>query len=300
MSSVLATPVGAPGAAVPTAVQARGLRKEYVGGDGSAICVLDGVDLDILAGETVAVVGQSGSGKSTLLHVLGGLDRPSEGEVEVGGRRLSRMGDEELAKLRGATIGFVFQFHHLLREFSAVENVMMPQLIQGVARGPALDRARELLASVGLEGRLHHKPSQLSGGEQQRVAVARALANRPVVLLADEPSGNLDPQTSERLHDMLFDVSANQGAAMVLVTHDMGLAGRAGRVLRLHGGHLVPAVAPATEMVAAAEEASVADLAALPLSTGGASASSRSAASIGTSTDVERTGDAGRGSGDPE
>jgi lipoprotein-releasing system ATP-binding protein len=225
----------------PPVLSARGVRKEYVGGDGSHLLVLGGVDLDIPAGETVSVIGQSGSGKSTLLHVLGGLDRPGAGEVRVGGRNLAALGDEELARVRGETIGFVFQFHHLLREFTAVENVMMAQLIAGRGKAEARDRARELLAAVGLEGRLHHKPAQLSGGEQQRVAVARALANRPVVLLADEPSGNLDPGTSERLHDLLFRVSASEGAAMVLVTHDLGLAARAGRVLRLQDGVLAPA-----------------------------------------------------------
>jgi lipoprotein-releasing system ATP-binding protein len=220
------------------AISARGVCKQYVGGDGSAIHVLVGVDLDVAAGESVSVIGQSGSGKSTLLHVLGGLDRPNTGQVWIGGERLDALSEDALSFVRNRRVGFVFQFHHLLREFTAMENVMMPQLIAGVKWGAAEDRARELLASVGLEHRMSHKPAQLSGGEQQRVAVARALANRPLVLLADEPSGNLDPQTSERLHDQLFRVCEDEGAAMVLVTHDLGLAARAGRVLKLTLGHL--------------------------------------------------------------
>jgi lipoprotein-releasing system ATP-binding protein len=223
------------------ALSARGVHKHYVGGDGGRICVLDGVDLDVGRGESVSVIGQSGTGKSTLLHVLGALDRPEQGEVRVGGRSVGRLPEDELAQLRNVHVGFVFQFHHLLREFTALENVMMPQRIAGVSLRQARDRARELLEEVGLTARADHTPGRLSGGEQQRVAVARALANRPLVLLADEPSGNLDPETSERLHDLLFNVSENEGAAMVLVTHDLGLAARAGRVLRLHGGHLVSA-----------------------------------------------------------
>jgi lipoprotein-releasing system ATP-binding protein len=221
------------------AILARGVRKSYVGGDGQPIRVLDGVDLEVRPGEMVSVIGQSGSGKSTLLHVLGGLDRTDEGAVSVGGDELARLPAEALAHLRGRRIGFVFQFHHLLREFSALENVMMPQLIVGVSPAAADARARDLLEQVGLGARLEHKPSQLSGGEQQRIAVARALANRPLAILADEPSGNLDPGTSERLHDLLFRVCREEGAAMVLVTHDLTLAARADRVLRLEVGRLV-------------------------------------------------------------
>ncbi|MDB4948726.1 MAG: transporter ATP-binding protein [Gemmatimonadetes bacterium] len=230
-----------PSAGVTPVVSARGVHKAYMGGDGQPITVLDGVDLDVAPGEAVSVIGQSGSGKSTLLHVLGALDLPTAGEVRVSGKPLAGMDEEALARLRCGTTGFVFQFHHLLREFTALENVMMPQLIRGDAPRAATDRARELLAAVGLESRLHHKPSQLSGGEQQRVAVARALANRPLILLADEPSGNLDPQTGTRLHDLLFRVCRDEGAAMVLVTHDLALAARADRVLRLQEGHLVSA-----------------------------------------------------------
>ena len=236
----LETPRDAAPAPQP-AVSALGVSKTYTGGDGSRLRVLDGVDLDVAPRESIAVIGASGSGKSTLLHVLGALDAPDTGRVLVDGQDLAVLAEEPLARLRAQKIGFVFQFHHLLREFTALENVMMPQLIAGVADAKARERARELLAQVGLEGRLTHKPAQLSGGEQQRVAVARALANRPRVLLADEPSGNLDPETSEVLHDLLFHVSREEGAAMVLVTHDLALAARADRILRLHAGHLVPA-----------------------------------------------------------
>jgi lipoprotein-releasing system ATP-binding protein len=230
------------GAATTPAIVARQLSKRYVGGDGRPLTVLEGVDLDVQTGEIIAVIGQSGAGKSTLLHLLGGLDRPSSGEVWLRDRKLSTLGDEALARIRTERIGFVFQFHHLLREFTALENVMMPQLIRGTTTRAAAERAHELLRQVGLEGRTEHKPTQLSGGEQQRVAVARALANRPVVLLADEPSGNLDPNTSERLHDLLFEVSREHASAMVLVTHNLELARRADRVLRVHDGGLVPAL----------------------------------------------------------
>jgi lipoprotein-releasing system ATP-binding protein len=232
-------PTGAAG--VTAALSARAVSKTYVGGDGRPLHVLTDVDLDVRPGESVAIVGASGSGKSTLLHLLGGLDRPSSGEVWLGEDRLDRLGEEALARLRSRRVGFVFQFHHLLREFTALENVMMPQRIMGRSPADARERARELLCRVGLEGRLEHTPAQLSGGEQQRVAVARALANEPLVLLADEPSGNLDPHTSDRLHELIFRVNLERGAAMVLVTHDHALAERADRLLRMEDGHLVPA-----------------------------------------------------------
>jgi len=216
------------------------LYKSYVGGDGSPLHVLENTDLAVQPGEVVAIIGESGSGKSTLLHLLGGLDVPTSGEVTIGGEPLGRLTEDELSRVRNEKVGFVFQFHHLLREFTAEENVMMPQLIAGKDPRKARARARELLADVGLERRLEHKPNMLSGGEQQRVAVARALANEPVVILADEPSGNLDPTTSEQLHELLFGVSDRHGSAMVIVTHDMGLAARAGRVLELESGRLVP------------------------------------------------------------
>jgi lipoprotein-releasing system ATP-binding protein len=222
-------------------VSATGVQKSFVSGDGSVLEVLKGVDLAVFAGESVAIIGESGSGKSTLLHLLGGLDRPSAGEVRVGGQPFQAMDDHELSRVRNASIGFVFQFHHLLREFSVLENVMMPQLIGGRSYGEALDRASSLLNEVGLGKRAEHRPMQLSGGEQQRVAVARALANQPLAILADEPSGNLDPNTSERLHELLFGVSERHGTALVLVTHNMQLASRSGRVLEMKGGELVPA-----------------------------------------------------------
>jgi lipoprotein-releasing system ATP-binding protein len=232
---------GARDAESAAAVAAYGVGKSYVSGDGAPLHILRDVDLRVAVGETIAVIGQSGAGKSTLLHLLGGLDRPSTGEVWIGEQRLTDLSEERLARLRTERIGFVFQFHHLLREFTALENVIMPQLIRGESRRAARDRARELLAQVGLEARAEHKPSQLSGGEQQRIAVARALANRPLVLLADEPSGNLDPHTSERLHDMLFAVSQEHSSAMILVTHNLDLAARADRVLRVHEAGLVAA-----------------------------------------------------------
>jgi len=222
-------------------IAAVGVTKTYIGGDGSLLEVLRGVDLSIAAGEKVAIIGESGSGKSTLLHVLGGLDRATSGEVLIGDRRIDRMGEEELSRLRNEKVGFVFQFHHLLREFTVLENVMMPRLIAGAGKAEARRRATELLAQVGLDHRLEHRPAQLSGGEQQRAAVARALANQPLALLADEPSGNLDPATSARLHDLLYGVSAEHGTSLVLVTHNMQLAQRADRVLEVQDGRLVPA-----------------------------------------------------------
>lgn len=227
-----------PAELAPAAVAAAGVAKRYIGGDGRAIPVLNGVDLELRAGESVAVVGESGTGKSTLLHILGGLDRPTTGEVRVGGKLLGSLADDALTRMRNEQLGFVFQFHHLLREFSALENAMMPLLLAGSGTREARSRARDMLARVGLEHRLDHKPAQLSGGEQQRVAVARALVGGPVLLLADEPSGNLDPDTGKRLHDLLFQVAQEQQAAMVLVTHNRELAGMADRVLRLDAGHL--------------------------------------------------------------
>jgi lipoprotein-releasing system ATP-binding protein len=227
------------------AILAVELHKSYTAGDGSELQVLTGVDLEVRVGETVAIIGESGSGKSTLLHLLGGLDRPSSGEVRIGGKPVQKLNEEELGRMRNESVGFVFQFHHLLREFTVLENVMMPLLIRRVSKAEAADRARALIRDVGLEGRIQHKPMQLSGGEQQRVAVARALANQPLALLADEPSGNLDPSTSGRLHDLIFAVGAAHRTAMVLVTHNMQLASRADRILSVQNGKLVPATAEA-------------------------------------------------------
>jgi lipoprotein-releasing system ATP-binding protein len=232
------TPAGAGSPARPPAVLATAARRVYTGGAGDELVVLEGVDLEVGEGEAIAIVGASGAGKSTLLHLLGGLDRPTSGEVVVAGRRLNELTSNQLAAFRNEVIGFVFQFHHLLREFTAVENVMMPLLIAGERVGTARARAEELLSEVGLSARATHRPGQLSGGEQQRVAVARALANRPSVLLADEPSGNLDTHTSELLHDLFFRLRAEHGVALVLATHNRELADRTDRVLRVRDGKL--------------------------------------------------------------
>jgi lipoprotein-releasing system ATP-binding protein len=221
-------------------LEARELRKTYVGGDGQPIEVLAGVDLSVSRGEFVAIMGASGAGKSTLLHLLGALDAPTAGTVALEGQGYEGRTSVELAALRNRKLGFVFQFHHLLREFTARENVMMPLLIAGVHPDPAGKRADDLLASVGLSGRRTHRPAQLSGGEQQRVAVARALANDPVLILADEPSGNLDHAHSERLHDLFAALTRGYETALVVVTHNRQLAGRADRVLSLEGGKLAP------------------------------------------------------------
>lgn len=218
----------------------QGLTKTYVGGDGGVITVFDGVDLEVERGEMVAIVGASGAGKSTLLHLLGALDRPTAGRVLIGGRPLAGMNDDAISALRNRTVGFVFQFHHLLREFTALENVMMPLRIGGMGEERARDRALALLDRVGLAGRVHHRPSELSGGEQQRSAVARALAAHPQILLADEPSGNLDHQNSERLHDLFVQLAREMEIAVVVVTHNRAFADRADRVLQLDDGKLAP------------------------------------------------------------
>ncbi|UCG74848.1 MAG: ABC transporter ATP-binding protein [Gemmatimonadota bacterium] len=220
------------------AVRARGVCRFFRSPDGKELRVLRGVDLEIGQGEMMAIMGPSGAGKSTLLHVLGALDQPTSGSVEIAGRRLDGLADTEVARLRNELVGFVFQFHHLLRDFSALENVMLPRLIAGVDREEAEARAVVLLEEVGLGERLRHRPNKLSGGEQQRVAVARALVNEPPLLLADEPSGNLDTETSKRLHDVLFGLVEHHGSALIVVTHDRELAERAGRVQRLVDGVL--------------------------------------------------------------
>ncbi len=221
-------------------LEARGLTRAYRGGDGGQIMVLNGVEVAVPPGEFLAIVGASGAGKSTLLHLLGALDRPTGGDIWLEGRRYRDLSPDALAQLRSQRVGFVFQFHHLLRDFTARENVMMPLLIAGHGEGPAAARADELLAALGLEDRAMHFPGQLSGGEQQRVAVARALAPAPAVVLADEPSGNLDPTTADRLHDLLGSLRARFGTALVVATHNWTLAKRADRILRLAGGVLVP------------------------------------------------------------
>lgn len=219
-------------------LEAIDLAKTYTGGDGGVLTVLDGVRLEVARGEMVAIVGASGAGKSTLLHLLGALDTPTRGEVRIDGHALAGLDDEALSALRNRSIGFVFQFHHLLREFSALENVMMPLRVSGQSPAEARGRAADLLGRVGLSGRVHHRPAELSGGEQQRTAVARALAMAPGLLLADEPSGNLDHANSERLHDLLAALARDLSIAMVVVTHNRSLASRADRVLLLEDGML--------------------------------------------------------------
>lgn len=216
------------------------LYKRYRGGDGSEVRVLEGVDLRVEAGEAVAITGASGAGKSTLLHLLGALDVPTSGTVLVDGRPIADLDEQALARVRNRHVGFVFQFHHLLREFTALENVLIPALIGGASMEQAEERGRRLLGAVHMEHRLTHKPWQLSGGEQQRVAVARALANDPLVLLADEPSGDLDRHASEHLHDLLFELRRDRQLAMVIATHNVELARRADQVLHLEDGRLHP------------------------------------------------------------
>ena len=225
-------------------LEAQALSKTYVGGDGGQIIVLDAVDLEVSRGEMVAIIGSSGAGKSTLLHLLGALDRPTSGRVLIDGRPLDGMEDDSVSALRNRTVGFVFQFHHLLREFTALENVMMPLRIAGTDEEQARDRATALLERVGLAGRVQHRPGELSGGEQQRTAVARALAADPAVLLADEPSGNLDHHNSERLHDLFTELAHELELGMVIVTHNRSLAARADRVLQLEDGRLTQVALP--------------------------------------------------------
>ncbi len=221
-------------------LEARGVKKTYRGGGDSLVEVLTDVDLTVHPGEVVAIVGASGTGKSTLLHLLGALDEPTAGEILADGQSYATLSEDARDRLRNQKIGFVFQFHHLLREFSALENVMMPLLIAGWQEDRARGRAEELLAEVGLAGRMAHRPAALAGGEQQRCAVARALVHDPRVVLADEPSGNLDNFNSERLHDLLFGLTRNLETALVVVTHNPKLAHRSDRVLVLENGRLAP------------------------------------------------------------
>jgi lipoprotein-releasing system ATP-binding protein len=221
-----------------TVLEAHDVYKTYVGGDGNILNVLNGVNLSVQKGEMIAIVGASGAGKSTLMHVLGALDKPTRGYVVIGGQPVHGRNETELGELRNRTVGFVFQFHHLLREFSALENVMMPMLIGGRDEGVARGRAAELLARVGLSARMTHRPGELSGGEQQRTAVARALAMDPQILLADEPSGNLDRSNAENLHALLSEVVNDLEIGMVVVTHNRSLAARANQVLLLESGRL--------------------------------------------------------------
>jgi lipoprotein-releasing system ATP-binding protein len=217
----------------------RGLERTYRTAAGD-LTVLRGVDLDVGPGEIVGLIGPSGSGKSSLLHAAGLLEHPNAGRIEVQGRDCSALGERERTRVRLATIGFVYQFHHLLPEFSAVDNVALPQMIAGRSRKAARDRARDLLGQLGLAERANHQPAQLSGGEQQRVAIARALANAPRLLLADEPTGNLDPGTSTAVFDNLYGLARKTGVAVLVATHNLELASHMDRVLALKDGHLEP------------------------------------------------------------
>jgi lipoprotein-releasing system ATP-binding protein len=217
-----------------------GVSKVYRQGRGAEVAVLAGADLALAAGEAAALVAPSGAGKSTLLHVAGLLDVPSGGEVRVAGEATGGLADGVRTRIRREKVGFIYQFHHLLPEFSALENVVMPQRAAGRDFGAAVERARELLDRVGLSHRLDHRPAELSGGEQQRVAFARALANEPVLLLADEPTGNLDPETSDRVFGVLMDLVRGAGLAALIATHNLELARRMDRVLRLDHGRVVP------------------------------------------------------------
>lgn len=230
-------PTETPGMSSDIVLQARQLGRCYEQGDLS-VDVLRNVTMDIAKAERVAIIGSSGSGKSTLLHLLGGLDTPTSGSVRLAGKNLADMNQAERGRLRNKSVGFVYQFHHLLPEFSALENVSMPLLIGGESKSVAAEQAAELLSRVGLGERLRHKPSELSGGERQRAAIARALVNRPDVVLADEPTGNLDEDTAGRVYELMLELNRELGTSFLVVTHDTRLAARMDRVLHLSHGEL--------------------------------------------------------------
>ena len=220
------------------ALELRSVARSYAEGKGR-LDVFKDLNLTVRPGEIVALVGQSGSGKSSLLHIAGLLEAPTAGEVLIAGQNCSTLDDKARTRIRRIGIGFVYQFHHLLPEFSAIENVMMPQLIAGASRAAAAGRARDLLTRLGLAPRLEHRPSELSGGEQQRVAIARALANRPLLLLADEPTGNLDPETAARVHAELLRLIAEEGLGALVATHNLELAQGMSRIARLERGQII-------------------------------------------------------------
>lgn len=220
-------------------LEVKDIHKQYRTGISNQLNVLKGVSLSFNSGEIVSVVGQSGAGKSTLVHILGLLDRPSSGEIIFEGKDVTNLSDEQISKIRNLNIGFVFQFHHLLPEFTALENVMMPAMIAGKNGKVENEKAKELLREVGLEERYNHRPNELSGGEQQRVAVARSLMNSPKIIFADEPSGNLDAENAEKLHEILFSLRNKYNQSFVIVTHNKELANRSDRIITLSNGMIV-------------------------------------------------------------
>jgi lipoprotein-releasing system ATP-binding protein len=219
-------------------LQANGLTRIFEQG-GETLSILHNVDVEIKSGEIVALVGPSGSGKSTFLQTVGLLDKPTRGELIIGGQKIDAMNDKERTLMRRQYIGFVYQFHYLLPEFTALENVVIPQMVAGVKKSVAEEKAKELLTSLKMDHRFDHRPARLSGGEQQRVAMARALANDPKLLLADEPTGNLDPETSEIVFELLIDLVRNAGIGAVIATHNMQIAERMDKILELKGGKII-------------------------------------------------------------